>query len=70
MHAERLVPIAEVKRMTGIGKSKLYASIRIGEFPAPVRCGCSSRWVLSEIGEWIRQRVVARDKASGVPAAA
>jgi excisionase family DNA binding protein len=58
---ERLLSISEVKRMTGVGKSKLYASIRNGEFPAPVHCGSSSRWVLSEVRNWIEQRVAARD---------
>jgi predicted DNA-binding transcriptional regulator AlpA len=70
MYDDRLVPINEVKRLTGIGKSKLYASIRTGEFPAPVRCGASSRWLLSEISQWIRQRVAARDALPGVLPAA
>ena len=57
----RLIPISEVTRLTGRGRSNIYASVRAGHFPAPIKDGSSSRWVFGEVIEWIRKRVADRD---------
>ena len=63
-HSIRLIPLSEVMRLTGRGRSNIYACARAGSFPTPIKDGSSSRWVLSEVDSWIRSRVAARDKAA------
>jgi prophage regulatory protein len=61
-HPRRLLRLAEVKRRTSFGKSKLYALIAAGLFPAPVPIGLrASAWVESEIDRWLDARVAERD---------
>lgn len=50
-----LLKIAEVATKTKIGKSTIYRRIQDGSFPRPVSLGPGpSRWIASEIDEWIR----------------
>lgn len=50
-----LLKIAEVATKTKIGKSTIYRRIQDGSFPRPVSLGPgASRWIASEIDEWIR----------------
>lgn len=56
--ARRLLRLPEVARLTGLGKSKIYADIAAGAFPAPVRL--SPRlvaWDSVAIASWIDQRI-------------
>jgi prophage regulatory protein len=58
---ERLIRIAEVKRLTGISSATLYRKISAREFPRPVRLGAVARaWPLSEIQDWIAGRIEMR----------
>lgn len=57
----RLIPLPEVIRLTGRGRSRIYAEIKAGRFPQPIRDGASSRWVESEIVAWIAARIAERD---------
>ena len=57
----RLLKIKEVLTLCGLSKSSLYASIRDGTFPAPVKLTeRSSAWVKSEVMQWIEGRIRAR----------
>lgn len=50
--------LPEVKAMTGLSKSSLYALIKEKSFPAPVRLGARTvAWVRSEVREWAAERV-------------
>lgn len=50
--------LPEVKAMTGLSKSSLYALIREKTFPAPVRLGPRAvAWVKSEVTHWAMERV-------------
>ena len=50
--------LPEVKAMTGLSKSSLYALIKEKSFPAPVRLGARSvAWVRSEVRQWAAERV-------------
>jgi len=50
--------LPEVKAMTGLSKSSLYALIKEKSFPAPVRLGARSvAWVKSEVRQWATERV-------------
>lgn len=50
--------LPEVKALTGLSKSSLYAMIRERSFPAPVRLGTRAvGWVKSEVRQWAVDRV-------------
>jgi len=54
------VRLPEVKAVTGLSKSSLYALIRANNFPAPVRLGPRTvGWVRSEVKHWAAERVLA-----------
>ena len=50
--------LPEVKAVTGLSKSSLYALIREKSFPAPVRLGARAvAWIKSEVRQWAVERV-------------
>ena len=50
----RLLKLAEVVELTGIGRSQIYRKIDSGEFPAPVKIGQKSiRFRDDEVNAWI-----------------
>ena len=52
--------LPDVKRMTGLSKSTLYALIRSQTFPAPVQLGPRTvAWVRSEVMNWAVDRISA-----------
>jgi prophage regulatory protein len=61
--ADRFLPRPLVLDISGLSKTILYERIAAGHFPAPVKLGRSSRWLLSEITEWQRAQVQARGGA-------
>lgn len=50
---DRLIDLEEVMRQVGMKKSKLYAEIKAGRFPAPVKLGASSRWSERKVQAWV-----------------
>jgi prophage regulatory protein len=57
--------LPEVKAVTGLSKSCLYALIREKNFPAPVRLGPRAvAWVRSEVKKWAAERVHASRSAA------
>src|SRR3546814_11631594 len=48
----------------GLRKSAIYERIARKQFPAPVVLGSTSRWVESEVGEWIQPLIDERDQAA------
>jgi prophage regulatory protein len=49
--------LPEVKTVTGLSKSSLYALIRANSFPAPVQLGPRTvAWVRAEIKQWAAER--------------
>jgi prophage regulatory protein len=57
-----LLRIAEVEQRVGLKKSAIYDRISAGTFPGPVTDGSASRWVESEVEEWIQSRIADRDR--------
>ena len=61
MQAERtvnkLIRIAEVMQVTGKARTQLYAAVKTGNFPAPIKDGTASLWVESEVQSWIADRI-------------
>lgn len=54
----------EVLKRVALGRTALYALIKAGKFPAPVKVGGASAWVDVEITQWIEQLMLARDGRS------
>jgi len=54
----RFLRLPQVKAVTGLSKTTLYALIREKSFPAPVRLGPRAvAWVKSEVRQWAEERV-------------
>jgi prophage regulatory protein len=59
-----IIRLKEVTKRVGYKRASIYAKIKSGEFPAPVSLGARAvGWIDSEITEWVRARIVARDGA-------
>jgi prophage regulatory protein len=56
-----LIPFFQVSIKVGMGRSRIYALIGDGNFPAPVKIGASSRWLVSEIDAYIAQLAATRN---------
>jgi prophage regulatory protein len=55
-----LIRLPEVKRITGLGKSSIYARCKEGRFPSPINLGGRmSAWCESEVLQWVREIVAA-----------
>ena len=53
LNAQRLIRLAEVVAMLGIGRTSVYNYIAAGSFPAPIKVGEKSvRWKLSDVLAW------------------
>jgi prophage regulatory protein len=56
MEGIRLIRLPEVEDTTGLKKSAIYARIKEGHFPGPVRLGAKAvAWRFDEIQQWIDQ---------------
>lgn len=50
IHREQRLKLPAVRTLTGLGKTKIYADIKNGTFPAPVRHGTRcSRWRAGDV---------------------
>jgi prophage regulatory protein len=58
--AEKLEELADLKRvcqMTACSRTRVYGMMKAGTFPAPLRLGGRSLWVVSEVQAWIRRTI-------------
>lgn len=55
-----LLRFADVRKRVGMGRTAVYALIKAGEFPRPVKVGAASAWIDTEITRWIRQLAARR----------
>ena len=56
--AHTILRVRQVTARTGLPRSSLYARIKIGVFPKPIRLGNRSvGWVESEIDAWVSQQI-------------
>lgn len=51
-----LISLDDVCRLVGLGRSQIYAMVRDGKFPRPVRLGrrCS-RWRMASVRAWVER---------------
>jgi prophage regulatory protein len=61
---ERLLRLSKVLNIVGIGKTSVYAMIKVGKFPEPRRVGHASLWVESEITAWVGKIAASAPKSS------
>lgn len=49
-----LLPVREVERMIGLGRSSIYRNMAAGIFPKPVSLGTGAvRWRYDEVKAWV-----------------
>lgn len=56
----RFLRLPDVLDRVGLKRSKFYAMVKKGEFPAPIKIGDTSVWPDSEVREWQQQKMAAR----------
>lgn len=58
-HVRRLIRLPAVSGMVSLSRSSIYARVRAGTFPAPIKMGKASGWVEAEIQAWIDRQIAA-----------
>lgn len=54
----RILRLPAVKEATGLSRSSIYAKVKAGIFPPPIKLGPrSSGWLEIEISEWVHERM-------------
>lgn len=51
-----LIKLPEVSRQIGLGKTAIYAMMKLHTFPHPIKYGRESRWSQLEVQAWIEER--------------
>jgi prophage regulatory protein len=52
----------DVQRITGLSRSTIYAKVKQGDFPKPIKLGERSvGWLENEVHGWIEQKIKERN---------
>ena len=54
---DKMVDMTFITTFTGLSDKWFYKLIQEGLFPKPIKMGRSSRWLQSEIEEWVKNRI-------------
>lgn len=54
---EELLGMERVTQCTGHSKTWIYDRVNEGTFPAPIKVGRRTLWIMSEVQLWIRNRI-------------
>ena len=54
---DQLVDMRFLTKLTGLTDKWFYKLIKDSEFPKPVKLGRSSRWLKSEVENWLQERI-------------
>jgi len=54
---DQFVDMFFITRLTGLTDKWFYKLIKDGEFPKPIKLGRSSRWLQSEVEDWLQERI-------------
>ena len=54
---ERLLPMRAVRDQVALHPATVYAMMKDGTFPKPVKLGRRSLWIESEVQAWIAERI-------------
>jgi prophage regulatory protein len=61
MTAPTILRLPQVKNMTGLSRSAIYALVAQKQFPTQINLGRRTvGWVVSEVVDWIEARIAAR----------
>lgn len=67
-----ILRLLEVQRRVGLKKSAIYAGVKDGSFPKPIKLGtgphCAVGWLEPEINAWLKTRIAERDQRAKVAA--
>lgn len=56
--------LPQVQAKIGAGKTFIYRSMKDGTFPRPLRISRFTRWLESEIDQWLSERIAERDNGA------
>ncbi|MER5099068.1 AlpA family transcriptional regulator [Providencia vermicola] len=56
---DQFVDMKFITHLTGLTDKWFYKHIQDGEFPKPIKLGRSSRWLKSEVEQWLNERITA-----------
>ncbi|HIH4995657.1 TPA: helix-turn-helix transcriptional regulator [Morganella morganii] len=54
---DQFVDMKFLTQFTGLTDKWFYKLIQDGEFPKPIKLGRSSRWLKSEVEQWLQARI-------------
>lgn len=54
---DQLVDMRFITKLTGLTDKWFYKLIRDSQFPKPIKLGRSSRWLRSEVEDWLEERI-------------
>ncbi|MEQ5306959.1 helix-turn-helix transcriptional regulator [Providencia huaxiensis] len=54
---DQFVDMKFITHLTGLTDKWFYKLIQDGEFPKPIKLGRSSRWLKSEVEQWLQARI-------------
>ena len=54
---ERLLPMRAVHDQVTLHPATVYAMVKAGKFPKPIKLGRRSLWIESEVQAWIAARI-------------
>lgn len=60
-NTDRFLALPAVKTAVGLCRSAIYARVKNGTFPSPVKIGRGSRWSEAEIRDWQDSQLAKRD---------
>jgi prophage regulatory protein len=62
---EKLLRLPEVRNLTALSRSSIYAYMAAGTFPACINIGARSvAWIEQDIHDWIAERIEAHRKVT------
>ncbi|MGM0937330.1 MAG: helix-turn-helix transcriptional regulator [Pseudomonadota bacterium] len=54
---DQFIDMKFITALTGLTDKWFYKLIQDGEFPKPIKLGRSSRWLKSEVEQWLHTRI-------------
>ncbi|MEQ4624080.1 helix-turn-helix transcriptional regulator [Providencia manganoxydans] len=54
---DQFIDMKFITKLTGLTDKWFYKLIQDGEFPKPIKLGRSSRWLKSEVEQWLQERI-------------
>lgn len=60
--SDKMVDMAFITEFSGCSDKWFYKLIQDGLFPKPIKLGRSSRWLKSEVEDWVLERIAASRK--------